>query len=209
MKFVAGLSSCGLLILGHLGLCLAAQCPSKYAATMAPQAQMALAASAAPADVSRRATIYALTQHGYSVLRPGTNGFSCIVDRQRLDTIEPECFDAVGTATLLRARLFTEAQRSKGLSDSAIQREVDLRFSGGQFRAPTKSGIVYMLSDCNRVYDPDAHKVIAFPGHLMFYAPFMSAKDLGYPVSSNAFPYLVDPGKPYALIIVVPSSHPK
>ena len=64
-------------------------------------------------------------------------------------------------------------------------------------------GIVYMMSKENWVFDPDSKKITHFPGHLMFYAPYMTAKHLGYE-SEATLPYLVHPGEPDALMIVVP-----
>ena len=61
-----------------------------------------------------------------------------------------------------------------------------------------------MLSDSNYVYDPDEGKVIHVPGHLMFYAPNLTAKDIG---SGPGAPYIAHPGKPDALLIVVPANH--
>src|ERR1700741_1506194 len=58
--------------------------------TMAPLSQylsksatdeMALARSAAPAEVSDKAQILTLGRHGYEVAARGTNGFVCLVER--------------------------------------------------------------------------------------------------------------------------------
>lgn len=155
-------------------------CPVRFSATTPVDAQVALAMSAAPSEVAIRARVYVLTRRGFAIYRTGKNGFSCIVERERLDTVEPECFDAVGSASILQSRLFTESQRSKGITEAEVQQQIDSAYSVGRFKAPAKPGIVYMLSGCNRVFDPDANRVIAFPGHLMFYAPYMTAKDLGY-----------------------------
>ena len=48
---------------------------------MNPQAEIALARSAAPAAVSKHATIVVLGAHGYTAAQKGTNGFTCIVER--------------------------------------------------------------------------------------------------------------------------------
>jgi hypothetical protein len=41
-----------------------------------------LAESAAPAEISGKATVYLLERSGYVKVRDGTNGFACFVDRQ-------------------------------------------------------------------------------------------------------------------------------
>src|SRR5687768_9445541 len=46
-----------------------------------PDAEIALARSAAPAEVSDRATVKVLTRKGYEVAKEGTNGVVCLVMR--------------------------------------------------------------------------------------------------------------------------------
>jgi hypothetical protein len=163
--------------------------------------QVALAESAGP-PVGKDATIYVIGPKGYRKVRDGRNGFTCLISRQRLDTLEPECFDAEGTATILPVRLFQEAQRAAGVRDVVIEKEVDDGYKSGRFIAPRKPGIVYMLSANNFVFDPDRKEVIHFPGHLMFYAPYVTQKDVGF---GPGAPYIVAPGTPHALMIVVPA----
>jgi hypothetical protein len=164
--------------------------------------QIALAESAAPSAVAGAATIYVLGPRGYRKVREGSNGFSCLVSRQRLDTLEPECFDAEGTATVLHARLFVESRRAEGIDDATVDREVEAGYRSGRFVAPRKPGIVYMLSPHNYVFDPERKQVIHFPGHLMFYAPYATEKQVG---TGTGAPYIVSPGTPHALMIVVPA----
>jgi hypothetical protein len=166
--------------------------------------QIQLARQAAPPEVGREATIYVLGPKGYEKAVEGKNGFSCIIDREFPDTMEPECFDAEGSRTTLQTRLFTEQARAQGKTQQQIGAEVESGYKSGRFRAPQKPGIVYMLSPHNHVFDPDSKKIIHFPGHLMFYAPYATEKEVG---SGPGAPYLDHPGKPDALMIVVPASN--
>jgi hypothetical protein len=164
--------------------------------------QVALAESAGP-PVAADAAIYVLGPKGYTRVREGRNGFTCLVSRQRPDTLEPECFDGEGTATVVPVRLFIEEQRAAGTAEARIEALVEDGYRRGRFKAPRKPGIVYMLSDHNYVFDPERKAVIHFPGHLMFYAPYATQKDVG---SGPGAPYIVAPGTPHALMIVVPAS---
>jgi hypothetical protein len=164
--------------------------------------QVALAESAAPPAVAADAAVYVIGPGGYRKVRDSRNGFSCLVSREHRDTLEPECFDAEGTATVLPARLFVEERRAKGDADEAIERDLEEGYRSGRFKAPRKPGLVYMLSPHNYVFDPERRQVIHFPGHLMFYAPYATAKDVG---SGPGAPYIVAPGTPHALMIVVPA----
>lgn len=179
----------------------------RYDASVSRSRQIELAASAAPAEVSRNAAIYILGPHGYEKVREGSNGFSCLVDREYVTTMEPECFDAEGSRTTMLARLRTEELRAQGKSETDIHADIEAAYKAGRFVAPQKPGIVYMMSNENWVFDPESKKVIHFPGHLMFYAPYMTAKDLGYEKQAS-LPYLVHPGAPDALMIVVPRTAP-
>lgn len=179
-----------------------AQSPTEVTAATPKAAQMELIEEAAPPDVVKSATIYLLGAKGYVKERNGSNGFSCLIVRERLDTVEPECYDAEGSATLLRVDLFREAQRAQGRAEAQIKDDIEKGYKSGRFKGPRKPGLVYMLSPNNRVYDPDAQKVISFPGHLMFYAPYATEKEVG---SGPGALYLVNPGRPDTLMIVIPA----
>jgi len=56
--------------------------------------QSRLALSTAPLAVSSRASLSILTQKAYVQARTGTNGFSCLVEREFLEMVEPVCYDA-------------------------------------------------------------------------------------------------------------------
>ena len=176
----------------------------KVDASVPVDQQIAIAMSAAPAEVSANATIYVLQKSGYVKARDGSNGFTCAIDREFVTTMEPECFDAEGTKTIFQTRLRTEQLRAQGKSEEEIKADISDGYKSGKYHAPSKPGIVYMLSNQNRVFDPSSKQVISFPGHLMFYAPYATAADLGYQ-SNPALPYLVHPGQPDALMIVVPA----
>jgi hypothetical protein len=170
-------------------------------ATTPAAIQIALAESAGP-PVGADAAILILGPKGYVSARQGRNGFTCLISRQRRDTLEPECFDAEGTASVVPVRMFIEEQRAAGTSDPRIDALVEEGYKSGRFRAPSKPGLVYMLSAYNYVFDPERKEIIHFPGHLMFYAPYATQKDIG---SGPGAPYIVAPGTPHALLIVVPA----
>jgi hypothetical protein len=170
--------------------------------------QLELVRSAAPADVSGNATLYILDKKGYEAVQKGSNGFSCIVDRELVDTQEPECFDAEGSATTLLARMRVEELRAQGIPEEQINAEIEQGYKAGIYKAPRKPGIVYMLSRENWVLaDPATRTIIHFGPHLMFYDPYATDKDIGNtgePGAPPGVPFVVHPGRPDALIIVVP-----
>jgi hypothetical protein len=190
-----------LLWLSLIPLDAGAHADQKIDALAPPDVQVALAKEAAPPEVSGRATIMVLTKHGYEVAAAGSNGFTCLVLHEGPDTLEPTCYDAEGSRTLLKADLFAERLRARGLSEADVRQQIDDGFTAGTFKAPQKPGIVYMLSPRNRVYDADTGTVIAVAGHLMFYAPYATQETIG---AGKGAPHVVNPGKPYTVLIVSP-----
>jgi hypothetical protein len=166
--------------------------------------QMQLAMSAAPPEIARHATILLLGSNGYVTARTGTNGFTCLVERQYLETLEPSCYDAEGGATTVQARIHLEELRAAKIPEEEIERRINEHYQAGIFKAPSKPGLVYMLSPHNRVYNDRTKKIIHAPPHLMLYAPYATQKDLGEFVGPHV-PYVVLEGRPDAYIIVVPA----
>jgi len=147
--------------------------------------------------------VYLLERSGYVKIHEGTNGFSCFVDRQTPWNSEPTCFDKQGSATTLPTRLFAEAERAKGASEEQIKGEIDEGYRTGRFKAPTKPGVVYMMSDSVFIL-VSGNKIAHVPPHLMFYAPFATEKDIGSPAPAANMPHLIRAGQPDAYIVVIP-----
>jgi hypothetical protein len=186
----------------------ASETPGRYARLLpeiSAEQQIELAMSAAPSHISQKATIYVLGPNGYVRDRIGTNGFSCLVERQYLGTLEPSCYDTEGSATTLRARLYREELRVAKMSEEDIEKKIDEGYTTGVFRAPTKPGLVYMLSPHNQVHNDRTNKIINVPPHLMFYAPYATQKNFGDFVGPHV-PYVVLEGRPDAYIIVSPEA---
>jgi hypothetical protein len=174
-----------------------------YDFSLPREEKIKLAESAAPPEVSSKATVYVLERSGYVKVRDGSNGFSCIVDRQSPLNLEPTCFDREGTATTLPTRIFVEEQRAKGRAEEQIKADLDAGYKSGKFKAPSKQGIVYMMSDSGMLL-VGGNKLVHIPPHLMFYAPYATDEDLGSPPAAANMPHLIRAGQPDAYIIVIP-----
>ena len=177
-----------------------------YDFALSREDRIKLAESAAPPEISGKATVYLLERSGYVKVRDGSNGFSCFVDRQTPWNCEPTCFDAEGSATTLPTRIFAEEERAKGKTEDQIKAQIDDGYKGGKFKAPGKPGIVYMMSDS--VYLFVQNKIIHAPPHLMFYAPYATEKDIGSPPAAANMPRLIRAGQPDAYMIVIPGQPP-
>jgi hypothetical protein len=175
-----------------------------YDFSLPREERIKLAESAAPPEISGKATVYLLERTGYVKVREGTNGFSCIVDRDNPLNLEPTCFDAEGSATTLLVRLYVEEQRAKGRSEEQINADIEEGYKTGKFLVPRKPGIVYMMSEQGYILIPSANRLVRLPAHLMFYAPYATEKDIGSPTPAPGMPRVIQAGKPDAYIIVIP-----
>ena len=188
--------------------------PRVYDASMPRDQQIALAESAAPAEVSSNATVYVLGPKGYEKAREGTNGFSCFVGRhfvkpaettQPETTIEPQCFDAEGSRTLLAVYLHGEELRTSGKSEADIKADAANGYKEGRYTYPSKPGFLYMMSSRNRLSAIPDHGTGIFPPHLMFYAPNMATKDIGFDTQPKLdYLGMTHPGAGDNLIVVIP-----
>ena len=194
-----------LLLTGLLPIHAQSETPKPaYDFSLPREERISLAESAAPPEVSGKATVYVLERTGYVKVREGANGFSCFVDRQHPLNLEPTCFDAEGSTSTLPTRLFAEEQRAKGKSEQEITAAIAEGYKSGKFHAPRKPGIVYMMSDAGYLYIPESNQMYHLPAHLMFYLPYASDKDIGSPPPAANMPHLIRAGQPDAVIIVVP-----
>jgi hypothetical protein len=156
--------------------------------------QIELALSAAPTEVSSKASVYILGPKGYEKVREGTNGFSCLIERSFKGTTQtssaPACFDAEGSGSIMLAYLRREELRAAGKSEEEVKEDIAKGYQDGRFKTPGP-GFLYMMSNENFVYNNVSGKSGFVPPHLMFYAPNKTAKDVGYEsISPTMVPYL-------------------
>jgi hypothetical protein len=209
--FLLGVLSIGLLPSTAAIQAMAQELPKVYDASMPRDEQITLAESAAPAEVSSKATVYVLGSKGYEKAREGTNGFSCFVGRHFAKptetTIEPTCFDAEGSRTLLLVYLHGEELRTSGKSEAEIKADVENGYKEGRYKYPSKPGFLYMMSSENRLGPTRDHGTASFPPHLMFYAPNLTTKDIGFDAQPKLdYLGMTHPGAGDNLIVVIPAA---
>jgi hypothetical protein len=186
---------------------------------MARDAEIALAKSAAPANISGRATIKVLTNSGYQVAQEGANGFVCMVMRawsaptytpaQFRNLVydatvrAPICFDPHAARTVipyyeLRTRLGME-----GKAPEQIARGVEAAYASGAL--PRRDGVsfAYMWSASQHL----APGIGAWHPHMMIFAPYFDNSMLGGHEFGSPLPQLSDDaGTPFA-VVVIPVDH--
>ena len=167
--------------------------------------EVTLALSAAPAHLRKGAGVYAFGKNGFVQVRPSSNGFTCIVNRDHPLARKPTCYDAEGTATILPKVLRVGELLAQGVALPAIESEITEGFKTGRYLAPRRPGVAYMLSDGNLDFDPSTGRTRLFPPHVMFYAPNLTNEDIGSTGDgSGGLPFIAYPGPNAFMIMMTP-----
>ena len=162
------------------------------------------ARSAAPADVSKDATVWVLEHGHYVVAVKGTSGMSCAVYRDRPNSFVPICGDAEAEATVLAIGRFQTEERLAGKTLDEIKPEVTRGLASGRFRAPDSPALTYMTSSAQVLTDTSGGHPTRFLPHVMVFYPNMHARGMGI-VDSNSMdiPILDEEGTPMSRLDVV------
>jgi hypothetical protein len=175
-------------------------------------AEITLARSAAPTAISAAATILTLTPRGYQTAVRGTNGFTCLVDRQwQAPFSEPNFWDPRVRAPVcfnpqaVRSVLPLQQERTRLALRGYSREQIMQRVKAGRIES---GAMAYMMSKDQYLGDPDP----TFQPHLMFYAPnTVQSADWGANLALSPIfgtPELMPNGKPEAVhIFVIPVDH--
>jgi hypothetical protein len=152
---------------------------------LAQDEEVQMALEAGPEHVRAGATVYVFAKDGYRKVRTGSNGFTCLVNRdgnQKGDNdLKPTCWDAEGSRTIVPVMLRVGELIARSASKEEIQRDIDAGYASGKFSAPQKAGIAYMLAG-DIQFDPQTRRItgkLMAPPHYMIYAPGLSNADIG------------------------------
>jgi hypothetical protein len=157
-----------------------------------------LALTAAPEHLRAGATVYVYGTHGFERSNDGTNGFTCLVNRDAFFyggfAFKPTCWDKEGETSYVPVMLEVGRLLAAGESPDAVRAAVAAGFADGRFHAPSGGGVAYMLAG-DVVLDPATGRVTAqiYPGHYMFYSAGVTNAQLGFSPDAAK----TDPTLPY------------
>jgi hypothetical protein len=167
---------------------------------MEPDAEIALARSAAPPSISDHADVMVLGPEGYTTAVKGTNGFLCIVERGWAASTDssdfwnpklrgPLCLNPVAAKSYEPIYLMRTKLILAGKSKSEVIAATDAAFADKELPALEPGAMCYMLS--KQQYLGDGPK--SWHPHLMFFVSGDAQKswgaDLpGSPVMAANFP---------------------
>ncbi len=185
--------------------------PSLAAQTAAPAAyvqlgveeEVALARSAAPAEVSNEATVWRLQDGAYTIAEQGSNGNHCFVMRSMELSLEPICYDEEASATVLLWEFRWHELRMAGHSREQIQQQLDQDIQSGRLAVPSRPAMAYMMSSGQRLYSTQGQRIVGnWKPHIMLYSPGLTNETFGLSQPTPSM-FVVHEGTPRALAIIV------
>jgi hypothetical protein len=178
-----------------------------------------LAKSAAPAEISSRATIEILTTSGFRVAHTGDNGFVCMVMRGftgaptfspvqframvfDAKTRAPICFNPQAVRTVLPYYELRTKLGIAGKTPDEIAQAVQSAYAGGSIPRRDAVSFAYMWS-ADQVLGPVGH----WHPHMMVFVPNYDNAMLGGNAPGGTLPVVGDDaGTPFA-VLVIPVDH--
>jgi hypothetical protein len=139
-------------------------------------AEVALSRSAAPKNVSDSATVLVLTRTGFVEAVHGTNGFTCMVLRSFLGSLDdpkfwspkvraPNCFNAPAVRTVVPEIMKRAEWIMSGVSRAELVTRTHSAYASHEFPMPAAGSMTYMLSHEQYLAEVNPH----WMPHLMFY----------------------------------------
>jgi len=189
--------------------------PPLSAYMMQRDAEIALAKSAGPANISDRATIKVLTENGFEVARQGDNGFVCFVMRgftgaptftpaqirfmaYDSKTLAPICLDPQAVKMVLPYYELRTKLGIQGQTPDQIAEGVKDAYAKGEIPKRDQVSFGYMWS-ADQVLGPGGH----WHPHIMVFAPNYENPLLGGNELGGHLPVVSDDGgTPFAVVVI-------
>lgn len=168
---------------------------------MGRNAEIALARSAAPPAISKNARVLYLTPHGYVTAVNGSNGFTCLVERNWMSAFDdpqfwnpkgrgPVCYNPPASRTVLRYDYARADLVLAGLSKAQLYARLNAIVAKNGLPTPEPGSMSYMMSKHQYLNDAVGNW---YP-HLMFHAPRADGASAGASWGANlpGAPVLMD-----------------
>jgi hypothetical protein len=182
---------------------------------MTPEAEIALARSAAPKNISAHAAVEILTTSGYKIAAQGDNGFVCLVMRgwaaptytptQFRDLVydagvrAPICFNPPAAKEVLPYYELRSKLGMEGKTPDQITESVQAAYAGGQLPRRGEVSLAYMWSADQNLGTGIGH----WHPHMMIFAPYYDNTLLGNNEFGSPLPQLSDDaGTPFAVVVI-------
>ena len=181
---------------------------------MPQDAEIALAKSAAPDNISGKATIKILTASGFRVVHEGDNGFVCLVmrgfgaptftptDLRNLvydsKLRAPICFDPQAAQTVVPFYELRHKLGLEGKTPEEITKAIQAAYSAGALPKRDRVSFAYMWS-ADQILGPAGH----WHPHMMVFSPLYENSMLGGNEGGAPGPVVTDDaGTPLAVVVI-------
>lgn len=184
-------------LLSVVCLCLTSK---GYTLTQSDLEEIEHASEGAPVHITDKATFLKFEQGKFSVIKKGSNNFTCFVVREPKGRYEPACLNEQAVRSILPAYELHMKLLHEGVSYKDTHTALDEAFKKGKLPAAETGSLVYMMSPHNKFYYKG--KIYPTPIHHMYFYPKLDNEVFslkGGPVSLwQGFPHVT------ALIVAVP-----
>lgn len=214
------LSTVLLATFGGVGaLAAQASAPPIHDYMMPHDAELALVRTAAPENITSRATLELLTPTGYEVARTGDNGFVCVVLRgwsaptftpaqfrgliHDATVRAPICYNPAAARTVLPLQHLRTKLGMAGKEAEQIADGVQSAYARGEIPKMDGVGFAYMFSGDQNL----GGGIGAWHPHIMVFAPYHDNAMLGGNAFGGPLPFVSDDaGTPFS-VTVIPVDH--
>ena len=165
--------------------------------------QIAAAVSAAPEEDRAGARVLGYDDSGTLVeLRPGTNDMVCLADDPSDERFHVACYHESLEPFMARGRPL----RAEGMSRDEVQATREEEARAGTLPMPEQSAALYTLSGAPDAFDYTAGKVVEASPLYVVYIPYATEETTGLSTRQRdkGAPWIMDPGKPWAHIMIIP-----
>jgi len=170
--------------------------------------QIKTALLAAPAEKRDSCTVL-----GYSpdkqliVLKQGTNEMICLADNPDVPNFSVACYVRDLEPFMKRGREL----RKQGIRDEQLIDEREKEANAGALQMPKQPAALYVYSADEKDFDPATGEVKNGYLRYVIYIPYATAASTGLPEkpSTPGMPWIMNPGKPTAHIMINPAKSDK
>jgi len=159
---------------------------------MEKNAEITLARSAAPPAISKDARVLILTSQGYVTAVNGSNGFTCLVERNWMSAFDDLqfwnqkgrgaiCYNPPASRTVLRYDYVRTKLVLSGLQKSEIYARLNAMVAKNELPTPEPGSMSYMMSKHQYLNDGAGH----WHPHLMFHVPKADGANAGASWGAN------------------------
>ncbi len=181
---------CSLLVL------LLAACGTQAQSPPDAETQISTALRAAPAPMRDAATVLGYDdQMEVTTLRDGTGSLVCLADDPRTDEFHVACYHEALEPFMKRGRELSRQGKSRAVVDSIRRAEIE----AGTLSYPDRPTALYNLSG---TYDAAADTVRDASRLRVLYVPNETAETTGLPTKPKDGPWLMEPGTPWAHVMI-------